>query len=177
MPTECIMWRATANCSSEGERQPSKVRAPHTCTHTHALPRACTSEPLPRRRWSHSYHTDHRRRPAWQDLGCFDFVPHDSSGVCECAGGHMTAATDCEHEGFTCQKECRLLRQRRRQQKAAGQRAAGLTPTKALDAGYAKLFAVGAFGAKGSVLDGFGLICSDGSRTAIAGAPRPGPTA
>ena len=89
----------------------------------------------------------------------------------------MTAATDCEHEGFTCQKECRLLRQRRRQQKAAGQRAAGLTPTKALDAGYAKLFAVGAFGAKGSVLDGFGLICSDGSRTAIAGAPRPRPTA
>ena len=92
----------------------------------------------------------------------------------------MTAATDCEHEGFTCQKECRLLRQRRRRQKAAGQRAAGLTPSKALDAGYDKLFAVGAFGAKdnkGSVLDGFGLLCSDGSRTAIAGAPRPGPTA
>jgi len=121
-----------------------------------------------------------RRRPAWQDLGCFDFVPHDSSGACECAGGHMTAATDCEHEGFTCQKECRLLRQRRRRQKAAGQRAAGLTPTKALEAGYGKLFAIGAFGAKdtrGSLLDGFGLLCSDGSRTAIAGEPRPGPIA
>lgn len=107
-----------------------------------------------------------------KDLGCFDFVPHDSSGACECAGGHMAAATDCEHEGFTCQKECRLLRQRRRRQKAAGQRAAGLTPTSAVDAGHEKLFAVGAFGAKdarGGLLDGFGLLCSDGSRTAIAG--------
>ena len=46
IPTECVMWRATANCSSEGERQPSKVRAPHTCTHTRALPCARTSEPL-----------------------------------------------------------------------------------------------------------------------------------
>lgn len=92
----------------------------------------------------------------------------------------MAAATDCEHEGFTCQKECRLLRQRRRRQKAAGQRAAGLTPTSAVDAGHEKLFAVGAFGAKdarGGLLDGFGLLCSDGSRTAIAGAPRPAPTA
>ena len=140
----------------------------HTRTPARVHERAITSPPLV---------TQLPHRAAWQDLGCFDFVPHDSSGVCECAGGHMTAATDCEHEGFTCQKECRLLRQRRRQQKAAGQRAAGLTPTKALDAGYEKLFAVGAFGAKGSVLDGFGLICSDGSRTAIAGAPRPGPTA
>ena len=34
----------------------ARCRTPHTCTHTHALPRARTSEPLPRRRWSHSRH-------------------------------------------------------------------------------------------------------------------------
>ena len=66
----CSICAATANCTIDGEREPSR------------------------------------------DLSCFDFVPHDASGYCECAGGKRTRETACEHEAFTCQKECAVLRAR-----------------------------------------------------------------
>ena len=122
MPTECVMWRATANCSSDGERTPDA------------------------------------------DRGCFEFVPHDASGWCECAGGHTTEPTECEHEAFTCQRECRLLRQRRKRRKQVEKGGAILLPSP-------PAFAIGAYGTASHLLDGFGLICSDGSRTAVAGTP------
>ena len=127
MPTECVMWRATANCSAEGERTPDA------------------------------------------DRGCFEFVPHDASGWCECAGGHTTAPTPCEHEAFTCQRECRLLRQRRKRRRQAerGDKG-GAVPSPSPPP---PAFAIGAYGTASHLLDGFGLICSDGSRTAVAGTP------
>jgi hypothetical protein len=52
----------------------------------------------------------HGVRDTWQ-------VPTDASGYCECAGGATTTPVACEHEPFTCQKECALLRERRRRGK------------------------------------------------------------
>ena len=119
MPTSCVRWRATANCSADTEKN---------------------------------------ERATEKDLSCFDFVPNGASGWCECAGGHTTAHSGCEHEPFTCQQECALLRERRRRSKAKP----ALKPA-------AQLYVIGAFGSSSRMIDGFGLICSDGSRSALAG--------
>ena len=120
MPSECIRWAATSNCSVD----------------------------------------DDSAREQSGDLSCYDFVPSEASGWCECAGGHTTARTGCGHEPFTCQRECRLMRERRRRSKGKPPR----------NEAAIKLYAIGAFGATSDgFLDGFGLICSDGSRTALVG--------
>jgi len=128
---ECVRWRATSNCSADGDRVPDK------------------------------------------DRSCFEFVPDGESGFCECPGGAVTARSACEHEPLTCQRECRALRERRRRERDREKRHAGLaTKAAPLMAERKRLFVIGAFGSTaGSTLDGFGLICSDGSRTALAGRP------
>lgn len=131
---ECVRWRATANCTADGERVPEK------------------------------------------DRECFDFVRDGDAGYCECPGGVLTAQSACEHEPFTCQRACRTLRERRRREREREKRAVGLDATKKPSKARGALHAIGAFGSTskaaregGAVLQGFGLICSDGSRTALVG--------
>ena len=127
MATECVQWQATANCSSDGERQPS------------------------------------------DDLSCFEFVPPNVAGYCQCAGGVRVGHSTCEHEPFTCQAACRAARESRRRLKWRKRREEGLA-TDGLPTVPPKLYAVGAYGSSsGGLVNGIGLICSDGSRTALAG--------
>ncbi|KAL3932935.1 MAG: hypothetical protein SGPRY_000499, partial [Prymnesium sp.] len=106
------------------------------------------------------------------DKGCYEFIPDGESGFCECAGGKEAAHTDCRHEPFTCEQECRKSRESRRRRKNAERRARG-EPTLPRPGPLPKLYAIGAYGQAGSgrfgVLDGIGLFCSDGSRTSMAG--------
>lgn len=102
------------------------------------------------------------------DLGCFDFVPSGSPGYCECAGDRTAASSTCEHEPFTCHQMCKRAREERKRRRLAERREGGgsivgTTPQN-------KIFVIGAYGKAGAFVDGMGLICSDGSRTAVAGA-------
>ncbi|KAL1524863.1 hypothetical protein AB1Y20_019743 [Prymnesium parvum] len=116
---------------------------------------------------------DGDRNPA-KDKDCYAFIPDGESGYCECAGGREAAHSDCSHEPFTCEQECRKMREARRRRKNAERRERG-EPVPPPPPPPPPLYAIGAFGGAGSgrtgLLDGLGLYCSDGSWTSIAGSP------
>ena len=115
---------------------------------------------------------DGDRNPA-KDKDCFSFIPDGESGYCECAGGREAAHSDCQHEPFTCQQECRKMRESRRRRKNVERRARG-EPLPPPPPPPPKLYAIGAYGKSSGgergLLDGIGLYCSDGSWTSVAGA-------
>jgi len=102
-----------------------------------------------------------------RDRDCFEFVPSHEPGYCECAGGGIVERSTCDHAPFTCQQACKRNREARRRAREAEHRVAGESVPYHTPA--PKLFAIGAFGHSTSMVNSIGLICSDGSRTAIAG--------